>query len=110
MTTIAFSFNTRARARRAPIPIKPDYRSNKFQHTCPREAGTCQFLLFVPFPFLFQHTCPREAGTRARGNGHCRMVCFNTRARARRARVEHRFDVRETMFQHTCPREAGTRM
>ena len=55
-------FNTRARARRAPIIPVNFYSFAVFQHTCPREAGTL-ILRGRVFFSRFQHTCPREAGT-----------------------------------------------
>ena len=81
------SFNTRARARRAPASFCGAASVGTLQHTCPREAGTgagipapsgerasthvpargghfTDFSMLRPFPML-QHTCPREAGTSA---------------------------------------------
>ena len=73
----------------------------------PARGGHYLMILFLYFLYLFQHTCPHEAGTKgdpiqcyiavvsthvpARG-GHLLLsldlfypVCFNTRARTRRA-------------------------
>ena len=123
-------FNTRARARRArpanrrnpvvmavsthvpargghvlPAPGTPVIRW--FQHTCPREAGTCANVLQTMYK-QFQHTCPREAGTCDLNMPGFDNSRFNTRARARRARMATLIRLAKTPFQHTCPREAGT--
>ena len=80
---------------------------NTFQHTCPREAGTADGclhhavdgvsthvpargghpvkFLYISKPNGFQHTCPREAGTCTKLDFLRLSICFNTRARARRA-------------------------
>ena len=86
MRWIGESFNSRARARRAPLRVASLSNIRLFQHTCPREAGTrgCWGIIGAG---RFQHTCPREAGTRP-------------------SRAHHHHEP----FQHTCPREAGTKI
>ena len=77
-------FNTRARARRAPLVAPSAVINWLFQHTCPREAGTNAGCLFKSYPLVSTHV-PARGGHLNHSDIACRNRSFNTRARARRA-------------------------
>ena len=100
-------FNTRARARRAQQTAVFVIRDDGFQHTCPREAGT-RGHGNAQFPTVVSTHVPARGGHQNWQVYSQVMPSFNTRARARRARMGDRPVRPSRVFQHTCPREAGT--
>ena len=102
------SFNTRARARRAPFSTSSCNDMTRVSTHVPARGGhACRFDEF----FLVGGFNTRARARRARASARarsCALPCFNTRARARRAPVQVGAGVVAVQFQHTCPREAGT--
>ena len=85
-STGIISFNTRARTRRALSTCMTVMLKTRFQHTCPREAGTQYRFLLRLYIWVSTHVP-------ARGGHKIGLIS---------SYISHR------AFQHTCPREAGT--